>query len=763
MDIQIFQEFYDCGITALPIIWDNDKRIADAHPEHDLKKVSINLTYVQKLLAGEVTKFESFRNANAVAIKVIPPLGMFDFDMKNTPNKGIFDEWLRMVQAQCPDVMSRICIEKTRSGGYHVYFKYAKLDHKIMLAQANNGKEVISVYTGELLSYCSPTQGYEIVHNYWNDIDFITDDEYQTLIQCGAYFNEESEVQSVPDAAKVIHYPIEYESVCQQFDNKLSDEHYEMLLNSIGLFRNKDQRPYHRKPWVAFTREGSNAAYSAKVYFKSKRTLIFSASMPKFPSWNDSAKLGADRWSLTPSKLIYYNCDRNWDATIEQINVICDSAGIEIVQPNVTQQPLPLNPDRLKFPYDILPDAIYNYIHHQTIQHEYLASAALVAASTAIGNSVQLEAIDGYIIKPVMYLAIVASPGSSKTPALKKMFAPLEHHDAKLYDLHKTALKEYKSNLAEAKKNKTEEPGQPQLRQTLIKDSTIEMVIKILSNNPDGCSVFADELSGFLKRMNQYKDGDEVQKWLELWSGAPILLQRISREENKVQEPYCNIIGGIQPGVLESLSKEDNQHNGFYHRFLFCFPTPNEKPDFNNVVIPHTVKSDFNHFFYRLLAFRQQDKQTYILSHEALEMYKEWFSYKNQKYNRAISDNVKGIIAKYQDYCLRFAILLQVINESAPNGMVSQQSMNGAIRLTEYFLGNMHKALKILAPESPIDKLSEVWQQIYAELPHSFSTKTFVTIAKQRNISEAAAKVFLQRNIKKLFDKVRQGEYEKLI
>jgi hypothetical protein len=763
MDIQIFQEFYDNGITALPIIWDNDKRIADAHPEHDLKKVRIDITYVQNLLAGSVNKFESFRNANAVAIKVIPPLGMFDFDMKNTPNKGIFDEWLLMIQAQCPDVMSRICIEKTRSGGYHVYFKYAKLEHKIMLAQANNGKEVISVYTGELLSYCSPTQGYEIVHNYWNDIDFITDDEYQLMIQCGAYFHEESEIQAVPDSAKVLTYPIEYESVCQQFDNKLPDDLYETLLNSIGLFRNKDQRPYQRKPWVAFTREGSNAAYSAKVYFRSKRTLIFSASMPKFPSWNDSAKLGADRWSLSPSKLVYYKNERDWQKTIDEINCICESANIEIQLPNVTQQPLPLNPDRLKFPYDILPDEVYNYIHHQTIQHEYLASAALVAASTAIGNSVQLEAIDGYIVKPVMYLAIVASPGSSKTPALKKMFAPLEHHDAKLYDLHKAAIKEYKTNLADAKKNKAEEPEQPQLRQTLIKDSTIEMVIKILSNNPDGCSIFSDELSGFLKRMNQYKDGDEVQKWLELWSGAPILLQRISREENKVQEPYCNIIGGIQPGVLESLSKEDNQHNGFYHRFLFCFPTPNEKPDFNTVAIPHTVKSDFTLFFSRLLAYRQSDKQTYILSPEALEMYKEWFSYKNQKYNRAINDNVKGIIAKYQDYCLRFAILIQVINQTSITGMVSQQSMNGAIRLTEYFLGNMHKALKILAPESPVDKLNDTWQRIYSELNPSFSTKTFVTIAKQHNISEAAAKVFLQRNIKKLFDKVRQGEYEKLI
>lgn len=762
MDIQIFQEFYDNGLTVLPIIWDMEKRIAQLHPEHDLKKIRIDMAYVKSLLAGEVSNFASFRNANAVAIKVIAPLGMIDFDLKNTTNKTIYDDWLRMVQAERPDLLSKVCIERTRSGGYHVYFKYDKLDHKIPLAQSHDGKEVISVYTGELLSYCAPTQGYEIVHNYWNDIDYLTDEEYQCVVQCGAFFHEEQDALPVPTGAQLVTYPSEYENVCLQFDRNISDDDYETLLNSIGLFRNKDQKLYKRKQWVAFTREGSTAAYSAKVYFKSKRTLIFSASMPKFPSWNDSAKLGADRWSLTPSKIVYYKNDRDWDLTMQEINCICDSAGIEIITANVTQQPLPINTDRLKFPYDILPDELFNYIHQQTIQHEYMAAASLVACSTAIGNSVQLEALDGYIVKPIMYLAVVAPPGASKTPALKGTFAPLEHHDAKLYEQHKEAMKEYNANLANAKKNKTEEPERPQMKQTLIKDSTIEMVIKILSCNPRGCSVFADELSGFLKRMNQYKDGDEVQKWLELWSGSPVLLQRISREENKVQEPYCNIIGGIQPGVLESLAKDENQHNGFYHRFLFCFPAPNEKQDFRTNSIPPTVKTEFRGYFQRLMARREMDKETYILSPAALQLYQEWFSYKNTKYNKSVSDNVKGIIAKYQDYCLRFAILIQVMNETAVTGQVSHIAMNGAIRLTEYFLGNMHKALKILSPETPLDKLDDRWQRIYKEIPHTFTTKTFVTISLQNGVTEPAAKMFLNRNIKKLFDKVKQGEYEKL-
>lgn len=756
MELSIFQEFYDLDIIALPILWDEEKRTATAHPEHDLHKVNMNITAVQNLLQG------GFAKCNGIALKVVPPLGMFDFDLKNTNNKKVYDDWVSMVSAQNEDVFKKVCTERTRSGGYHVYIKYQKLSHKIPIARSD-GKEVISVYTGGLLSYCSPTPGYSIVHNNWDDLNMLTDDEFNLMVTCAAYFNEDKEHTPGLSTVQLIDYPIEYESTCLQFDQKITNDLFEILLNSIGLFQVKDQRQYAKKQWVAFLREGSTASYSAKVYYKSKRCLIFSGSMPQYPSWHDSAKMGDRSWSLSPSKIVYYKNNKDWSATIEEIKCICDSANIDLVYPKPISQPDPVNIDRMKFPYDIFPEAITNYIQHQTIQHEYLAAFILGALSTAAGNSVQLEALAGYMVKPILYLAVVAPPGASKTPALKKAFAPLERYDAQLYEHHKLAVKEYRSILADAKKNKTAEPEQPQMLQTLIKDSTIEMVIKILSVNKTGCAVCADELSGFLKRMNQYKDGDEVQKWLELWSGSPVLMQRISREENKVQDPYCNVIGGIQPGVLDSLSKEENRHNGFFHRFLFCYPLPQLKQPFSNHTIPQSVIADYYALFTRLLSLRDGERNTYILTQAAFDLYKEWFDYKNKKYNLSFSDDVKGIIAKYQDYCLRFALLIQVINEPHATGLVSHISMNGAIRLTEYFFANMHKALKLLSPETPIDKLSDQYQEIYRKLPAMFTTKTLVTLASDSGIKDSAAKMFLMRNINKLFAKLANGEYEKLL
>ena len=107
----------------------------------------------------------------------------------------------------------------------------------------------------------------------------------------------------------------------------------------------------------------------------------------------------------------------------------------------------------------------------------------------------------------------------------------------------------------------------------------------------------ADELMGFIKRMNAYKQGDDLQKWLEMWDGSSIMLQRITREETKIFDYTCNVVGGIQPGVLDQLSGGENAFNGFYHRFLFVYPDPQNKAEFGQPYNPDTLKSKVNEYF----------------------------------------------------------------------------------------------------------------------------------------------------------------------
>jgi hypothetical protein len=760
MDIKIFNDIFNMGLTPIPIKWNIETKDAQIYPEH---KTDIRNGSDRPDLDDITRWFNKIQDANGMALKLYPPYFMFDFDLKNDKRKNIFEDFLQMVRSINEDVLRKVCIESTRSNGFHVYAKYKNINTKKMLALSEDGREVIAIYTGGLLSFCAPTPGYEFIHNEFGDIEELTHDEFDMLCSIAYYFNAYTKNDHLTNEAKLIEYPFEYESTALKFDNECTDKIFIQLLNSIDLFEVQDKRLFTRKKFTPYLRKGSNATYSAKAYFTSKKLLIMSASFMDFPNFHTKINEDDTSWILTPTRIIYYKSKRDWRSTIDTIEMICADNDIDISQ-KIDITNVQVN-DRGAFPYDVFPEAIQSFIRAQRIQHEYLAGAVLAALSTSIGNSCVLEAMDGYIIKPILYMAIVAPPGASKTPALSKAFKPLEDYDNALYKQYEAHLKDFNDKLNEydkSKKKGEEKPEKPSFPQTIIKDSTIEMVVKILSFNKGGCALVADELIGFLNRMNQYKAGDEVQKWLSMWSGDSILLQRITRDENKVEEPFCTIIGGIQPGVLESLSKDDNAHNGFYHRFLFVYPEPQHKSSWEQITVAKHLSDNFKQIFFDLIHLRKEDKATYYLSHEANLLYKQWFDNKNTKYNNAQSDHIKGIIAKYQDYCLRFALIIQVcedVNERTYE--IRTASIERAIRLTEYFLSNMHKALKLLNPDNPVEQLIGVNEKLYKLLPTHFTTKTIVTIASTLNIKESSAKVFLKRNIGKLFEKLERNTYEK--
>jgi hypothetical protein len=70
--------------------------------------------------------------------------------------------------------------------------------------------------------------------------------------------------------------------------------------------------------------------------------------------------------------------------------------------------------------------------------------------------------------------------------------------------------------------------------------------------------------------------------------------------------------------------------------------------------------------------------------------------------------------------------------------------------------------LKILSPETPLDKLKQPYLNIYKELTEAFSTKTAIEIGKKYKVTDAAIKTWISRN-PDLFAKLARGSYEKLL
>lgn len=744
MNESLFIDLFKLGLMPIPLKWNELTKSADSHfiAHSEITPETYNETNFAEVVKG-------LSQANGMAIKLFPPFGCIDFDLKNTTDKSVFDNWKRAVASQDDSIFEKICIETTRNGGYHVYIKYPKLSSKVSLARGEAGEEVIAVYTGGTLSYCDPTPGYEMIHNEFIDLDELSPDQFDIITSCCILFDKYKPGLNSQKNEIVKSYPLEYENICFQFDNKCTDDIFTHLLNSIGLQNAPDYKLKKADKFLPVLRTGSKATYSGKAYYTTKNLQLFTSSIAGFPCFNDRIDKDDTSWNLSPSKILFYKNDKDWILTTDEITLLCDSAGIEIIQQvSITNLPL-AKEDRLNFPYDIFPDDILNYIQAQFIQHEYLAGFALGAVSSLIGNSCQLNANFGYTVKPIIYMTVVAPPGASKSPAMKVMYKPLEEIDSRFYKEYNTEKKDYYIKLAEYKnkdkRDNTKEPTKPVMSQLLIKDSTIEMLIKILSFNKRGCCLLADEFSGFMKRMNRYGDNDELQKWLELWSGSPVLMQRIGRDEDKVENPFCTVIGGIQPGVLDMLSNNDNEHNGFFHRFLFLYPDPQLKPDWQQHFVPSHLKQGYTDLVYKLNNYRDMDR-SYSLSDGANSLYGQWFNNKNKKYNISTSDHVKGIIAKYQDYCLRFSLIIEVMNNPDDfTNVVSNQSMERAIRLTEYFLGNMNKAMKILTPVTPVDKLSGVTEQLYKGLPESFSAPKALEIGRSLSMKENNIRSLLLR------------------
>ncbi len=103
------------------------------------------------------------------------------------------------------------------------------------------------------------------------------------------------------------------------------------------------------------------------------------------------------------------------------------------------------------------------------------------------------------------------------------------------------------NQLSEDEKNGKDAPI---LTENVISDITIEKVGYVLQHNRKGAILAADELKGWLNSFCRYTKGNAEQTYLELFTGSPLTVSRISREPVHVPDPYLTIIGTTQPDVL---------------------------------------------------------------------------------------------------------------------------------------------------------------------------------------------------------------------
>ena len=132
-----------------------------------------------------------------------------------------------------------------------------------------------------------------------------------------------------------------------------------------------------------------------------------------------------------------------------------------------------------KIPLDALPaklqDMVLALARQENYSIEYTLASLLVAASTAIGNAVNICIRGGWISNAAMYMILVGRPGMGKTPPLEAAFRPIRRNDNVKMEKFKADMATYQNAAKERKGDCGME--KPVLARTLVSDFTPEAVL----------------------------------------------------------------------------------------------------------------------------------------------------------------------------------------------------------------------------------------------------------------------------------------------
>lgn len=284
----------------------------------------------------------------------------------------------------------------------------------------------------------------------------------------------------------------------------------------------------------------------------------------------------------------------------------------------------------------------------------------------------------------------------------------------------------------------------------------------------------SDELATFLEGMNNYSKSDQASNYLTFWSNKEITIDRVSKPIPLViKQPFLNIIGSLQPRILNKLFPANKTDNGFMQRFLFAFPDIGENHSINDVEINLNTIDQYNKFICEYIEnhpikikeeTKKVDSKIYFWSDDAKEYFYEWHRIHTIQLNKNADTLLGEVISKFDIHFVRIALILQIMENNFTN-QISLNAVTGAEALCKYFLCNAIKVLDIIDKKDiPVllqDKLNQNKHDLYLQLPNDFTTAQANEIGAILKLNDK----FVQRLIgnTSLFKRVSHGNYSKII
>jgi hypothetical protein len=236
------------------------------------------------------------------------------------------------------------------------------------------------------------------------------------------------------------------------------------------------------------------------------------------------------------------------------------------------------------------------------------------------------------------------------------------------------------------------------MERCIVDDITVEALAVRLEENPRGVISAHDELTGFIRGLDQYKSGgkgNSRQAYLKMWANAPIIVDRKGNDEPVVvPRPYVTLQGAIQPDVLSELP--GGRNDGFLDRFLFAYPEP-RAGGYTDATV--SAKTDISYrrvieHLWEQQPDRDEDgelvPEQVTLSPGAKELFVDTANELAQEaYAAGFPAALRGPWAKFDTQLARLALILSLARQAESFGhdenYVIAEDMRNACKLLDYF------------------------------------------------------------------------------
>lgn len=628
---------------------------------------------------------------------------VIDIDLKVLPMElraSFFDEFISFVRDNVDGFDKKVAVHKTMHFGYHFTYR----THLMM----GNEKIAVPVLTGlksessgktQALIESRGTGGYALLYDEctngldYTAIQYLSDEEHNTILAICRMYDERVEVQEIEQPKKVKAIGL---SPWQDYNQR--NTVFDVVGDEFKVIRQLATK-------TVIKRHGATSAHSGYVFKDTGCMYLFSTGT-SYPN----EKL------LSPFSL-YAHRYHGGDMSKAAKQLYSDGYGDRTKQPTPIELTSvePREIDRQAFPIDVFPKDIQNYVIEcsNTLGHsvDFMGSGLLWMTSIIVGNSIKVTVKKGWVECCSVWIAVVGRAGVGKTPAISSIIRPvveLNSREIREYRKLKERFEAYEK-LSKDDKSNAVEVRKPRRSQFIVNDVTIEALVELHEENPNAVGVFKDELAGWIKDMNKYRAGGDLEFHLSAFSNSPAYTTRKTVRDNYIHSPIIPVLGGIQPAVLNQVFTDEYRDNGFSDRLLLCYPdcqvekwNENEISDELLQWYSDYVLSLYAHIRNDIMEVDEEgDVKSKFIRFDAdarIEIGRIMDKITDRQNSEDESESTKSILPKQKTYLPRFAILLHVL-ECYDNGEIvtsdiSKDTVLKSERLVDYFIAMAERVMQ---------------------------------------------------------------------